>query len=201
MFVQNGLGREARKSARGGSQPTDSKGLRARIRSARTGVGAFLRSGEEGQALVEMWIVLPVFLILLTGVFTFGIAYVNKMTLTTAVSEASQTLAASRSLSTDLDPCDIAWKALTAVATNLNPAQIAMTITFNSGSANSGSPITVGSLSTPGPLSCSGNWSTFQATQTETNTITAVYPCNLAIYGRGFATNCVVMAQLGSYQY
>jgi Flp pilus assembly protein TadG len=196
MFVMNGFGRRARKLSQGNSLIADSKGLRARIQPVEARIGTFLRSGEDGQALLEMWIVLPMLLILLTGVFTFGIAFINKMTLANAVGQAAVALQSSRANQTsDLDPCDIAFKTLSATANTLKPSQITMTITFNSLGANSGSPTSVTGST------CSGSWSTFQGTQTETNIVAATYPCNLAIYGRSFAAGCVLTAQVAEYQF
>jgi Flp pilus assembly protein TadG len=198
MFIRNGFGRRAGKSSQGNILIADSKGLRARIRPVEARMGAFLRSGEDGQALLEMWVVLPMLLILLTGVFTFGIAYTNKLTLTNGVGSAAQQLQVSRSTSTD--PCGTAWSALVQAAPGLKPSQLSMTVTFNSAATGGGT--TAGSLSTPGPASCTGSYlTTFQGTQGETNTVTAAYPCNLAIYGRSFASGCYIEAQVAAYEY
>jgi Flp pilus assembly protein TadG len=167
------------------SLPASSKGLRLRIGSIGARVGAFLRSKNEGQALVEIAITLPVLLILLMGIYTFGIAYSNKLTLTNAVGEAAKTLQASRGSTSD--PCATAWNALVAAAPGLKSGQINMSISFNGGTGVPGS-------------TCTGSLTTFTSTQGEINTISATYPCNLMVYGRTIA-NCTISAQIAAYQY
>jgi len=192
MFAWNGFERQARKSAPGNSLTADSKGVRDRVRSVGTRSNAFLRSGEDGQALVEFVLVtFFVLLPLLTGIFTCGIAYSNKLTLTNAVNQAAATLQVSRA-GTSGDPCAIAWTALTGAApglktTGTNP--LTLTITFANGT------------STAGATSCGSDWTTFYGTQNLSNTVTAQYPCNLAIYGMKIAAGCTITAQVSEFQY
>jgi len=196
MIARNGLERQTMKSAQGNSLFGDFKGMRAPIRSTGTRMDAFLRSGEEGQALVEFVLVtFFVLLPLLTGIFTCGIAYSNKVTLTNAVGQAAQSLQVNRSQTTTEDPCAIAWSALTAAAPGLKQSTsgsgtngLAMQLQLNGGSAISGS-------------SCPSDWNTFEGTQGDTNTVIATYPCNLAIYGMKFAAGCTITAQVAVYEY
>ncbi len=58
---------------------------------------------ENGQAMVEMALALPVLLLVLTGILTFGLAFNNYVLLTEATSIGARTLAISRGATTD--PC------------------------------------------------------------------------------------------------
>jgi Flp pilus assembly protein TadG len=185
MFELNGFGREAKKSGQAICLSVDSKGRRLGIGSVVARVDALLRSKNEGQALVEMAITLPLLLILLMCIYTFGVAYSNKVTLTNAVGQASITLQSSRG--STADPCATAWNALTAAAPGLNSAQINMSISFNGGTPVAGS-------------TCTGSLATFAGTVGQTNTISATYPCNLLLYGRSIA-NCTISAATAAYQF
>ena len=65
---------------------------------------------QDGQAMVEMALVLPVLLLVVTGILTFGLAFNNYILLTEATSVGARTLAISRGGTTDpapplLPPC------------------------------------------------------------------------------------------------
>ena len=60
---------------------------------------------EDGQALVEFALVLPVLLVLVTAILQFGLLFNNYITLTDAVRSGARSLALGRGLS---DPCDLA---------------------------------------------------------------------------------------------
>ncbi|HZV26264.1 MAG TPA: TadE/TadG family type IV pilus assembly protein [Acidothermaceae bacterium] len=101
---------------------------------------------EEGQALTEFAMVLPVLLLVLFGIIQFGIAFNNYIDVTSAAREGARTGAVSRSLG-----CSGAATAITQAAdgsaTNLNQAQL--TVTSNLAalcSANNGSIPQGGSL-------------------------------------------------------
>jgi Flp pilus assembly protein TadG len=147
-------------------------------------VFAFFRSRSDGQALIEMALILPALLILFTGIFTFGIAYMNQLTLTHAVGVGAQQLQLIRSSTTD--PCQDTFNAIKAAAPTLQSANINMTITMGSNS-----PIN--------QTSCSGKQT--QLAQGTSNTVQASYPCNLAIYGRVFANSCTLSAQVTEFEY
>jgi Flp pilus assembly protein TadG len=164
--------------------------MRVQIRSKAARIGAFLRSGEGGQALVEIAITLPILLILLTGIYSFGVTYACKLALTNAVGEAAQTLQVSRSGNTD--PCATAWNSLKAAAPALNSSNITMTVTFDTGATGGGTALTENS--------CSGQASSFTGLSGVTNEVSASYPCSLAIYGRVFAS-CTIQAAVSVYEY
>lgn len=100
---------------------------------------------EDGQALVEFALVLPLFLILLTAILQFGSAYNKYLTLNDAVRDGARALALERG---SLDPCDPAIKqtlessdglltsAMVVDAVPSNPASTAyVTPTFSSGTS------------------------------------------------------------------
>jgi hypothetical protein len=61
------------------------------------------RPGEQGGALVEFALLLPILLLLTTGIMVFGVAMNNYLQLTNAVSIGARNLAISAGIT--LDPC------------------------------------------------------------------------------------------------
>jgi Flp pilus assembly protein TadG len=132
--------------------------------------------------------VAPFLLILLTGLFTFGIAYINDMTLINAVGAGGQQLQTIRTTTTD--PCKDTFTAITNAAPGLNPAKITMTLTMNGNS-----PITnTGTANT-----CSGDQTELVANGSFT--IKAQYPCALAVYGKAVSSNCAISTTLTEFSY
>jgi Flp pilus assembly protein TadG len=69
----------------------------------RAGLARTRRAGgrlrrEDGQALVEFAVILPLLLILVTGIIQFGLLFNKYITLTDAVRSGAQTLALGRGL-------------------------------------------------------------------------------------------------------
>ena len=89
--------------------------IRGRARAA-------LAKSEEGGALVEVALTVPVLLGVMTGIITFAIAYSNQLTLTQAVGSAGQYLAQIRTSTTN--PCADTFTALKNAAPGLNSAKI-----------------------------------------------------------------------------
>ena len=158
--------------------PEASKSLGGRLR-------AWLSHGDEGGALIEIALTVPVLLGLVTGICTFGIAFSNQLTLTQAVGTAGQYLAQIRTTSTN--PCADAFTALKNAAPNLKPANIAMTVIMN------------GTTPTQTGNSCSGAQTNL--VQGSSVTVQATYPCTLAIYGVSFASGCQLTAKVTEYEY
>jgi len=133
-------------------------------------IGGRRARGEEGQALVEIALVMPFLLLLLTAIIQFGFVYEKYLTLTDAVRSGAQTLALGRALT---DPCDPAVKQTVADADGLiNSGAVTISLT---------SPDTCGTGSYPnrtGGSETSGNKVTVSATD----------PYNLTVFGFGVWT-------------
>jgi Flp pilus assembly protein TadG len=144
---------------------------------------ALLHRGERGSALVEFAMVLPMMLILTTGIMMFGIAMNNYLALTNAVSIGARTVSINAGLT--LDPCAIASAAIISASPGLNPANLTYSYTFN-GIAASGTTCLSSSTST----GAAGNLSSGT-----TVTVTATYPLNLSVFGTKYsASNAVLSA-------
>jgi Flp pilus assembly protein TadG len=147
--------------------------------------GALLSHGDEGGALIEIALTVPVLLGLVTGICAFGIAFSNQLTLTQAVGSAGQYLAQIRTTSTN--PCADTFRALKNAGPNLNPAKISMTVIMN------------GTTPTQTGNSCSGAQTNL--VQGSSVTVQATYPCTLAIYGVSLASGCQLSAKVTEYEY
>jgi Flp pilus assembly protein TadG len=140
-------------------------------------------SNEEGQALVEFALCLPVVMLVMTGIFTFGIALNNYLVLTNAVTIGAQQLAISRGQTTD--PCATTVAAVYAASPTLTKANLSFTFTLN-GNAYSGTSCNSSSITT----GAAGNL--VQGTSAQ---VTVTYPCNLAVYGANYAPICALKAR------
>ena len=72
---------------------------------------------ERGGSLIEFTMVMPVLLLVMTGMVSFGFAIHNDLVLTNAVNGAAQVLAFSRGQTTD--PCATAYTAISSAAPSL----------------------------------------------------------------------------------
>jgi len=160
-------------------------------KNTRTGCQAFHKRvlarlrRDDGAALVELAFVLPLFLLMMLGIFKFGIAISNQLTLTQAVGSSAQFLAQSRTTTTD--PCGDTFTQLTNSASSLNSQSIGFTVTMNGVT-----PSMTGD-------SCSGQQTNLvQATPV---TVTATYPCDLSVYGVNFAPSCTLSATVTEFEY
>jgi Flp pilus assembly protein TadG len=147
-------------------------------------VRRILSQREEGQSLVEFSLVLPIFLLLVTGIFAFGIAYNNWLVLTDATSVGGRTVAIYRG--NTLDPCSTAATAIQGAAPGLNASNITYAFLI-SGVSYSGSTCSSSSTTT----GAAGNM-----VQGGTITVTTTYPCSLAVYGKNLIPNCTLQASV-----
>lgn len=104
-------------------------------------------SGEEGSTLVEMAFVLPILLVVLTGIFSFGIALNQDMVLTNAVNAGARAFALSRSgnvsSAPSVDPCLYAVTTAVSAASTLKASNMSFTFVYTpSGSGNTGGSAT-----------------------------------------------------------
>jgi len=144
---------------------------------------AVLRAGEWGSALVEFALILPMLLLLTTGVLIFGVAMNNYMQITNAVSIGARTLAVSAQIT--LDPCATASTAIINAAPGLTSSNLKFSYLLN-GVAYSGTSCSSASVSSGAAENLSSG---------TTATVTATYPLNLSVFGQKYsATNAVLQA-------
>ncbi|MGA9586625.1 MAG: TadE/TadG family type IV pilus assembly protein [Terracidiphilus sp.] len=131
---------------------------------------------EEGSALVEMALVLPILLLILTGIFTFSVALNQKLTMTEALNVAGRAIATDAG---DTNPCQTASNALYAAAPLLKPSSFTVKYTLT---PVGGSAVPYNSASCPGSATDSTVVNTNLASGGNVE-IDASYPCSLSIYG------------------
>jgi Flp pilus assembly protein TadG len=139
---------------------------------------------EQGQAMVEMALVLPVLLLVVTGILTFGLAFNNYVMLTEATSVGARALAISRGQTTD--PCATTSSAVYAAAPLLVSSKLSFTFVLN-GTTYTGPSCSSGSSTT----GAAGN-----LVQGNNAVVTVSYPCSLAVYGGNYAPSCSLQAQM-----
>jgi len=125
-------------------------------------------AGEKGSSLVETAIVMPVLLLLMTGIFSFSIVIYQKLQLAEAVSAGARFLAIDRG---DTDPCAATATKIYNAAPGLTKSKITLSFVLN-GTTYSGA-------------TCSG---TTNMVSGATAQVTATYPCSFAVYGANFGT-------------
>jgi Flp pilus assembly protein TadG len=161
----------------------------AESRPPRRRRGALLRSGEQGQTIVEFALIVPAMLAVMTAIFSVSIAFYDQLTLTGAVNSGAQYLQTVRL--TTSNPCADALTAIQGAAPSLAGAKIGLNLSID-GTAESGT-------------SCAGATPTLLAAVNEPVTVTATYPCFLSImsagYGTHFISNCQLSAKATVYEY
>ncbi|MGA7525400.1 MAG: TadE family protein [Acidobacteriaceae bacterium] len=104
------------------------------------------RHRDDGQSMVEFGMVVPALLIVLTGIFSFGIILNQYEILTNAVNSGARAFALSRGQTTptiaSTDPCAYAIEILEADAPNLTPGSLTFAITYTSNKASPGTVTT-----------------------------------------------------------
>lgn len=139
---------------------------------------------EEGQSLIEMAMVLPVMLLVVTGIMTFGLAFNNYVLLTEATSVAARTIAVSRGQT--LNPCSTASQAVYSAAPMLTQSNLNFTFVLN-GTTYTGASC-ASSSTTSG---AAGN-----LVQGTNATVTVTYPCSVQVFKADYAPNCTLTAQM-----
>ncbi len=159
-----------------------------------------LRRGrrEEGQALVEMAIALPVLLLLLIGIIQFGLLLNKYITLTDAARAGARQLAIEAGSS---DPCDpaVAQALISGSAIGLQSSQVTPSFTAMSTTSTTTTTTTGTTTTTTTPDECSTGTYTYNSSYTSTTntnttgnenagdeaTITAKQPFTLSVFGLG----------------
>jgi Flp pilus assembly protein TadG len=158
-----------------------SPGGRVGIRSLGERARAHHRTGNErGQALVEFAVCLPLLMLILTGMMTFGIALHNYLEMTNAVSVGARLIAISRGQTTD--PCATVATAVYNAAPLLKRTSLTFSLALNGttypGTSCSSPDITTGAA---------GNLVKGSDAQ-----LTVKYPCNLKVFGYNYAPSCIM---------
>jgi Flp pilus assembly protein TadG len=147
-------------------------------------IDAWLTFPEQGQAMVETALVLPVLLLVVTGILTFGLAFNSYVILTDATNIGGRALAISRGATTD--PCATASSAVIAAAPLLTPANLSFSFVLN-GTTYNGTSCSSGSTTTGAAANL---------VQGSNAIVTVTYPCSLAVYAASYASNCLLQAQI-----
>jgi Flp pilus assembly protein TadG len=143
---------------------------------------SLLRTGDDGSAIIEFAMVLPMLLVITTGVLVFGVAMNNYLQLNNAVSVGARTLAISAQMT--LDPCATASSAITGAVPNLTASKFTFSYVMN-GTPYSGTSCSSASVST----GAAGNLASGT-----TGSVTATYPLNLSIFGQQYSANSAVLS-------
>jgi len=131
----------------------------------------FLRSGNEGSAMVEMAVTLPVVMLIMTGLFSFSIALYQKLLLSEAISAGGRLLAVDRG---DTDPCQTVANSIYANSPGLTKASINLTFVLNG--------VTTNAATCPG-ASGGANANMIAGGNAQ---IQVTYPCTLMVYSKSF---------------
>jgi Flp pilus assembly protein TadG len=125
----------------GNSQQQKARGLMRRLRRI------FGSGGEEGAALLEFAVTLPLFLTVLTGTASFSLALYFLQQIGNATSTASQLLGAEAGLITD--PCATVVTSVTAALPNMTASKITYTVVIadSTGALHTYGPTTGSSFS------------------------------------------------------
>ncbi|MGA2833966.1 MAG: TadE/TadG family type IV pilus assembly protein [Terracidiphilus sp.] len=143
-------------------------GSRSRVR---------LRFGDEGQSLVEFALMVPIFLMVLTGIIEISFAMWNFQSLNQGTDAAARLLAdggeTNNTNGTSIlgDPCQSAFQQITNLSTGLNPNKITVTYTLNG--------TTIGPFAGTSANTCAGDETLLGSGNI---TVAATYPCNIFGY-------------------
>ena len=151
----------------------ESSQIRAKIRS---GFRRVCASNKRGQSLIEFSIAMPILLITVTGMLSFGIAMHNFLVLTNGVNTAVQLLAMSRGQTTD--PCATAYTSMQSAAPSLTAASLSFTFVIN-GTTYTSRSCTAGAA---------------QMVQGASAQLKVTYPCTMAVYSLPI-NSCLLAAQ------
>jgi Flp pilus assembly protein TadG len=150
-----------------------------RTSSLNAGFARRLKSDNEGNALVEMAVTLPLLMLVMTGIFSYSMALYQKLELAEAVSNAGRFLATARGYN---DPCQSAAAAMMSAAPSLSKSNISVTIVLNGNTDFGAGPVT--SASCPG----TGGSPNTDMVSGGTAEITATYPTGVALFGSNYGS-------------
>jgi Flp pilus assembly protein TadG len=139
--------------------------------------------GEQGQSMVEFAVVLPILLVIVTGILSFGVTLNNYMLLTNATNIGARQLAISRGQT--LDPCATVAAAVYKAAPVLAKTSYVFKFVLNGNSYTGSSCLS--SSTTTGAAA--------QLVQGSPAQVTITYPCSLGVYGMSFSSCSLLTAQ------
>ncbi len=143
----------------------------------------WLRSLEEqGQAVVELAVFMPVLLLLITGLTSFGLTVSTYLRLTDATRIGAEQLAIDRYQT--LDACNTVSSAVLAAVPQLTPSKLTFALVLNG-------------TSYTGTTCASSTYSSGASSKLVENsaaTLTVTYPCTLGLYKVAYHS-CILQAQ------
>lgn len=139
-------------------------------------IGSCGARGEEANALVELAVALPVVMLLITGMITFGLMLNNYLVLSHATDVGARNLALSRGATTN--PCSDAVAVIQSAAPNLASSSLNYTFGIGSGSFSGNST----GFSSTSSTSCS-QAGVSDMVAGDNATVTVTYPFQLLVYG------------------
>jgi Flp pilus assembly protein TadG len=168
-------------------QALASSRLCARFRSVCGRLYCSLCSRAQGQSLVEFALVLPILMMILTGIFSIGMFVQSYQQLTYVENQGLVTLQQLPDTSSAADPCSAVAAAVIGGAANLRTTGtngIQVTITFNT----EGVSYPASGTASPTGFTCAAGAAYVYDGQSVTLTVT--YPCTLSVYGFNFTPTC-----------
>jgi Flp pilus assembly protein TadG len=151
--------------------------------------GRRLARSESGQAVVEFALILPILMLVIVGIFKFGVSFNNYLSLTDAVRSGARQLSLERGQggSDPNVPCQDTVARVTSAAGGLDLPALTITVEPD---ANDLDPthkyVVVGS--SPATGICTA------LTAGNPAKVTATYPCDAEILGIDFAPGCQLTA-------
>lgn len=149
------------------------------------GLSALLCQREDaGQSMIEFALCLPLLMLVVTGILTFGLALNNYISLTEATSVGARQLAILRGQPGD--PCSITAATIAAAAPLMK----------NTGSTTGlGYTFQVYTTATTSQTYTSTTCSTAPLTQGQPVTVTMTYPCVLKVFNANYVPSCTLKAR------
>ncbi|MGA1981432.1 MAG: TadE/TadG family type IV pilus assembly protein [Acidobacteriaceae bacterium] len=137
-----------------------------------------IRSDKRGGALVEFALTLPVFLMLITAIFSFSMAIYEKLELAEAVAAGGRYLASDRG---DSDPCKDTAAVIAAAAPTLASGGLTYAFSINGGTATG--------------ATCTGSSGANNMVSGGTALVSAGYTCSIKVYRFTF-TGCTLASTI-----
>ncbi|HWB47729.1 MAG TPA: TadE family protein [Stellaceae bacterium] len=136
-----------------------------------------LARGSRGTVTIEFAIIAPVLLLLVLGTFQFGLVISNYVQLTNAVGAGTRQLSLSRG---DSSPYTDTVGVITGSSPSLSTSSLTITLSVNGTNCTNDSTCSTALSNAAG----------------QSATVTATYPCSLAVYGYNFAPSCTLSSQM-----